>query len=230
MKKMFKLFTVMAMFSLVISLAGCNMDTEDDLLENTGKTGVGMTNGSGSKGTGSSGNSSGSGETGGGSEDPLWYSFEGADMQVWKDEWTHVATADLVPQSEWLDIIIGESGWWGMCFCNDASVGAGAAAVTFDMTKVKKIEFEAKASKKASIWVSQSNNESKPTNQTKIELGTEFAKKTFTLKNPGKNDYGVLDIGGGDLQTTTESDVVISIKNIKFLDANENECNPTRNE
>lgn len=234
MKKMLKLFAAFAMISLAVSFAGCSMDTEDELLDSTEKTsGKETTSNAGSKET-SGGNDSGKEtetETNTGSDSSenesssLWSMFDGADMQVWEK------TATLEETDEGLDITIGSAGWWGMCFCNSASTGADSEdCVTFDMSKVKTITFEAKASKKASIWVSQSDAQSKPANQTKINLTTSFETKTFTLKNPGKKDYGVLDIGGGDLNTTTESDVVISIKNIKFLDSNGKEIVPTRNE
>lgn len=233
MKKMLKIFTAFAMISLAISFASCSMDTEEDLLNasaSTGKT-SGVTDGTDTTGTGvntgvetpvSTGDNNEPVQNGSSS---LWSMFDGADMQVWEK------TATLEETDEGLDITIGSAGWWGMCFCNSASTGADSEdCVTFDMSKVKTITFEAKASKNASIWVSQSDAQSKPANQTKINLTTSFETKTFTLKNPGKKDYGVLDIGGGDLSTTTESDVVISIKNIKFLDSNGTEIVPTRNE
>ena len=260
MKKMLKLFTAFAMISLVISFASCDLETEDELLNattenvsgngngnaNSGSTGNQAGNANGSNtGTGNNaadntGNNPSGGNSGSDSSDvvdepddvepignvasSLWSMFDGADMQVWEK------TADLEETDEGLDITIGSSGWWGMCFCNSASTGVDSPdCVTFDMSKVAKITFEAKASKKASMWVSQSDAESKAVNQTKISLSTSYATKTFNLKNPGKKDYGVLDIGGGDLNTTTESDVVISIKNIKFLDASGTEIVPTRN-
>ena len=80
------------------------------------------------------------------------------------------------------------------------------------------------------MWVSQSNAQAKVTNQKKIDLTTQFETKTFTLSNPGTKDYGVLDIGGGDLSTTVKKDLIIVIKNIKFFNANGNETFPSRNE
>ena len=204
MKKI-KLLAALGIASLLMFLVGCDIPTEADL--------------------------NGGEKTPGGSTFPLWSTFEGADMQVWQGEVSKINTATLDKKSDCLEITIGNEGWWGMCFCNQASVGATASdVVTFDMSKIKTITFEAKASQAASIWVSQSDKNAKPTNQTKIELSTDFETKTYTLQNPGKDDYGVLDIGGGDLGTTTKSDVVISIKNIKFLDENGKETVPTRNE
>lgn len=238
MKKMLKLFAAFAMISLVISFAGCDLETEDELLEtvaeNPATPGNTGSNGTGSSGTGSNNNTGGTGTGGSGSNtensgssstSPLWSLFDGADMQVWE------GTAMLEETDDGLEITIGSAGWWGMCFCNAAAVGPAASdCVTFDMSNIAKITFEAKASEKASIWASQSNAESKPTNQTKIDLTTSYETKTFTLKNPGKKDYGVLDIGGGDLGTTTKSDVVVYIKNIKFFNASGAETVPARNE
>ena len=206
MKKMLKIFAAFAMFATAISFASCDMATEEELLNK--KT------------------------TGGGGESGsiLWSSFDGAAMQVWQETPTSPLTADLAETEEGLEITIGDQGWWGMCFCNDAAVAWDADPVTFDMSKVKTITFEAKASKNGSMWVSQSDEKSKVTNQTKVTLSTEFETKTFNLSNPGTKDYGVLDLGGGDLDTTIESDVVITVKNIKFLDAEGTETVPSRNE
>lgn len=229
MKKMFKLFATFAMISLVTSFAGCDLASEDELLNATPEKTTGTipqdAGSTGESGSSESGGASGAEVSSGISTSPLWSMFDGADMQVWE------GTAMLEETDESLEITIGSAGWWGMCFCNAASVGAKSSdCVTFDMSKITKITFEAKASEKATMWVSQSDAESKPQNQTKINLTTSFETKSFTLKNPGTKDYGVLDIGGGDLGTTTKSDVVISIKNIKFLDANGTETVPTRNE
>ena len=217
MKKMLKIFAAFAMITMAISFASCDMATEDELLEDPKKTTTGGTGGGGGGG-------------GGSSSSPLWASFEGADMQVWKATKDSPLTADVEETDEGLKITIGSENWWGMCFCNDAAVGADDDPVTFDMSKVEKITFEAKASKAASMWVSQSDNKSKVINQKKVTLSTEFETKTYTLSEPGTNDYGVLDLGGGDLGTTVESDVVITVRNIKFLGADGSEKNPTRNE
>ena len=159
----------------------------------------------------------------------LWSMLDGADMQMWSDP--SGLTAELEETSEGLKItVIGNENWWGMCFCNNAATDVAAGAVTFDMSKITKITFEAKASENASMWVSQSNAQAKVTNQKKIDLTTQFETKTFTLSNPGTKDYGVLDIGGGDLSTTVKKDLIIVIKNIKFFDANGNETVPSRNE
>ena len=226
MKKMLKLFTAIAMLSLVISFAGCNMDTEDDLLEDAGKPVPGMqdgnnaSGGSSTGGTGSIGGTGGAVGTGGGSTSPLWASFEGADMQVWEN------TAGLTPTDECLEIEVKNSEWWGMCFCNKADVAPGANAVTFNMSKVKKITFDAKATTALSIWVSQSNNAAEKKNDKTFAWTTEYETKTYTLLNPGTSDYGVLDIGGN----SNPYEAVISIKNIKFYNSEGTEIVPTRNE
>ena len=210
MKKVFKLLAAFGMISLMASFVSCSLLTEAELIEKNKQT-PGPNNG-------------------GGSSSILWSKFDGASMQVWKGEVSKKETAKLKETTEGLEITIGSEGWWGMCFCNDASVGANVSdVVTFDMSAIDKITFEAKASEVASMWVSQSDASSTVVNQQKIELTNEFATKTFTLSNPGKRDYGVLDIGGGDLATTTKSDVVITIKNIKFFTADGTETVPNRN-
>ncbi len=221
MKKMLKIFAAFAMITMAISFASCDMATEDELLEDPKKTTTG--------GTGGGGNSGGGGGAGGGSA--LWSSFDGASMQVWQETPSSPLTASLAETEDGLEITIGSSGWWGMCFCNDASVGANSNPVTFDMSNVAKITFEAKASKNATMWVGQSPRSSTPANQKTISLTTSFETKTYTLSNPGTDCYGVLDLGGDPQQGhTVESDVVITIKNIKFLDANGAETTPSRNE
>ena len=209
MKKIVKLVTTLGILSLLFSFASCDLPTESELLGGNNKIINRDDPVIDDPGSGSS---------------TLWSRFDGADMQVWGN------TATLTETEEGLNIESGNAGWWGMCFCNSTGVGAGSDAVTFDMSKIKKITFEAKASENATMWASQSDATATVTNQTKINLSTSYATKEFVLRNPGTKDYGVLDIGGGDLDTTTKSDVVISIKNIKFLDANGNETVPTRNE
>lgn len=207
MKKIVKLLAALGLISLMVSFAGCGLKTEAELL-----------NGSTTRG----------GEANGGESSPLWSSFDGADMQVWVIEGTSTTTADVAQQSDCIEITIKDAGWWGMCFCNDKAVGANQNPVTFDMSQVKTITFEAKASQTASMWIGQIP--SRVDNQQKIDLSTDFAEKTFTLRNPTNHDYGVLAIGGGDLETTVTTGVKISIKNIKFLNEAGAEIAPSRNE
>ena len=219
MKKMLKVLAAFAMIAMAISFASCDMATEDELLDDPTKTTTG----------GGSGTGGGGGGAGGGSA--LWSSFDGASMQVWQATPSSPLTASLAETEDGLEITIGSEGWWGMCFCNDASVGADMNPVTFNMSKVATITFEAKASKNATMWVGQSPRNSNPANQKTISLTTSFETKTYTLSNPGTDCYGVLDLGGDPkLNNTVESDVVITIKNIKFLDANGAETTPSRNE
>ncbi len=215
MKRIVKLLTTIGILSLLFSFVACDIPTESELLGNVDKAVDKETN------VKDPGNVSGDG--------PLWSMLDGADMQMWSDP--SGLTAELEETSEGLKItVIGNENWWGMCFCNNAATDVAAGAVTFDMSKITKITFEAKASENASMWVSQSNSQAKVTNQKKIDLTTQFETKTFTLSNPGTKDYGVLDIGGGDLSTTVKKDLIIVIKNIKFFDANGNETVPSRNE
>ena len=205
MKKIVKLLTALGLVSLMVSFAGCGLKTEAELLNGTTR----------------------GGEENGGSSS-LWSKFDGADMQVWVKENTNITTADVAQQADCIEITIKDAGWWGMCFCNDKAVAANQNPVTFDMSQVKTITFEAKASQTASMWVGQMP--SGLDNQQKIDLSTDFAEKTFTLRNPTNHDYGVLAIGGGDLETTVTTGVKISIKNIKFLNEAGAEIAPSRNE
>ena len=207
MKKIVKLLTALGLISLMVSFAGCGLKTEAELLNGTTTRG---------------------GEANGGGSSPLWSSFDGADMQVWVIEGTSTTTADVAQQSDCIEITIKDAGWWGMCFCNDKAVAANQNPVTFDMSQVKTITFEAKASQTASMWVGQIP--SGLANQYKVDLSTDFAEKTFNLSNPTNHDYGVLAIGGGDLETTVTTGVKISIKNIKFLNEAGAEIAPSRNE
>lgn len=155
----------------------------------------------------------------------LWSTFEGCDLQIWSGTFTSTEG------SNGLEITVSApDGWWGGCFC-DSGANAAGAAVTFDMSKVASITFDAKASAAGSMWVSSSNNAAKVTGQTKIALTTDWVTQTYACAgNVSSSDYGVLDIGGGDLSTTTTAGYVIDIKNIKFLDASGAEILPTRNE
>ena len=213
MKKLVKLLAAIGTLSLLFSFAACDIPTESELLGNNNKI------------IEKDPNVKTPGEVSNGG---LWSMLDGADMQVWRGDTD--LTATLEETDEGLDITIGTQGWWGMCFCNSASVGVGPDAVTFDMSKIKKITFVAKASEDATMWVSQSDSAAKAANQVKINLTKSYATKEFVLKNPSTKDYGVLDIGGGDLGTTTKTDVIISIKNIKLFDANGNETVASRNE
>lgn len=219
MKKSLKLLAALGMLSMLISVVACDMPTEDQLLGATAKEG---------EEAGSSSGDSKDSASSTGTKSPLWSKFEGADMQVWVIEGTTTTTADVSPKSDCIEIAIKSAGWWGMCFCNDKAVGAGPNAVTFDMSQVASITFEAKASQTASMWVGQMP--SGLGDKQRVELSTDFAEKTFTLSNPTNHDYGVLAIGGGDLDTTVTTGVKIYIKNIKFLNAAGTEIVPTRNE
>ena len=212
MKKLIKGFATITSLFCLLSLVSCNMATEDELLATVGKTKKDNIN------TTIPTNSS-SGES-----SALWSKFDGADMQVWEK------TATLTETAEGLDIEIGSVGWWGMCFCNAAGVGPNDNPVTFDMSKVKKITFEAKASETASVLIAQSNSKAEDVNHKTIDLSTDYKTKTYELKSPEKNAYGLFDLLANSKGGTAKTGIVISIKNIKFIDAAENETVPTRNE
>ena len=203
MKKMLKLFAAFAMLSLAVSFASCDLATEDELLETvaedpatpgntgsngTGSSGTGSNNNTGGTGTGGSG--SNTGNSGSSSTSPIWSKFEGADMQVWVD------TATLTPTAEGLDIKVKNADWWGMCFCNKADIGPEKEHVSFDMTKIKTITVEAKASAPVTIWLAQSDSNAAKVNDKEFEIDTTYKTLTYTLSNTSSHDYGVLDIGG----------------------------------
>lgn len=210
MKKSLRLLAALGMLSMLISVVACDMPTEEQLLGATTKEGEDA-----GASSGESSNSSGSN-----SSSPIWSKFEGADMQIWVD------TATLTPTADCLEIKVKNSEWWGMCFCNKADVGADEGAVTFNMSGISTITFDAKASSPVTIWVAQSDAVAEKQNVKNVSLTTTFETKTYTLQNPGNRDYGVLDIGGDNNPFGT----IISIKNIKFLDAAGNETVPSRNE
>ena len=214
MKKILRLITALGIVSLLISVSGCDMATEEELLAAAGKT----INNNDSNNNVSPGNSSSS----------IWSMFDGADMQTWE------GTVSLQETGEGLELTINNGVWWGMCFCNSAGAKpTDSDCVTFDMSKVKTITFEAKSSEKASMWICQSDSAAETIDKKKIDLSTDFGTKTYTLSNPGKKNYGVFDLGGSNdangLFTTSKVDLVITIRNVKFLDANGKEIVPSRN-
>ncbi len=155
----------------------------------------------------------------------LWSKFEGADLQVWSNTFT-AETND----TDGMIITVGSSGWWGGCFCNNAADAAGAAT-TFDMSNVAKITFDVKGSAAGSFWVSCSDSTAATKGQTAIALTTDWVNKEFSCASyVGSTDYGVLDIGGGDLSTTATSGYKVYIKNIAFWNAAGNEIVPARSE
>ncbi len=211
MKKIVKLIAALGMLAMAFSFVGCDMATEDELngvVEggNTGGTG-------GNKGNGTAAST------------PLWSMFEGADLQVWEK------TADLTPTKEGLEIKIGSLGWWGVGFCNAAGVGPSAGdVVTFDMSEVASISFEAKASENASMWVSCFDQSAGTPNPKVVNISTSYETKTVAISGNGRNDYGVLTIGGNnETGTTVKTGVRITIKNVKFLNSAGTEITPKRN-
>lgn len=170
------------------------------------------------------------GDTNGGgtttATDKLWKTFEGADLQIWPNGDSF--TAD--DTKGYLEVTIGSLGWWGGCYCDSKSGKVGTAGyVSFDMSKVAKITFDAKGSATGSFWVSQSDKDSKTANQVAVSLTTDWVAQTYTTSGTSSTDYGVLDIGGGDKATTTTAGYKVYIRNIAFYDASGAEIVPTRN-
>jgi hypothetical protein len=155
----------------------------------------------------------------------LWSKFDGADLQIWSNTFTAESS-----DTDGMVFTVGSSGWWGGCFCNNAADAVGSAT-TFDMSDIAKITFDVKGSAAGSFWVSCSNSSAAVTGQTAIALTTDWVNKTFSCASyVSSTDYGVLDVGGGDLGTTSTSGYKVYIKNIAFWDASGNEIVPARSE
>lgn len=208
MKKIKKTAFAAAALAVALVFAGCAGTASAD------------TTGSGSGGGGGTG--TGTTDTTG-----LWSKFDGADCQIWNSTFTAAESGD---GSGWI-FTVGSVGWWGGCFCNSGSVApTDTGVITFDMSKVVKISFDVKGSAAGSFWASTSTAAAKPANQTAIPLTTDWVNKSFAVSETSTNDYGVLDIGGGDLSTTVTAGYEVYIKNIAFWDAGGNEIVPTRKE
>lgn len=163
---------------------------------------------------------------GNGGNSVLWSSFDGTDLQIW--DGTFTAETD---NTNGLIITVGSVGWWGGSFCNNGATAANAVdVVTFNMSNVAKITFDAKASATGSMWVSNSNSSATGQGLTAITLTTEWATKTFNCSGSvSANDYAVMAIGGGELSTTTTSGYKVYIKNIAFWNSSGVEITPSRN-
>jgi hypothetical protein len=208
MKKIMKVAFAAAALGAALVFAGCAGSASADTTDSGSGTGTGT--GSGTTDT-----------TG------LWSKFDGADCQIWGSTFTAAESGD---GSGWI-FTVGSAGWWGGCFCNSGSVApTDTGVITFDMSKVAKISFDVKGSAVGSFWASTSDAAAKTANQTAIPLTTDWVNKSFTVSGTSAKDYGVLDIGGGDLSTTTTAGYEVYIKNIAFWDASGNEIVPTRNE
>lgn len=224
-------FFNMAVFLVVlfgfVALNSCSGTDAEDSTSNGSGSGSGSGSGTDTTtdGTGATtGDTSGGGTTT--TTDKVWKTFEGADLQIWINGETF--TAD--DSKGYLEVTVGSSGWWGGCYCDSKAGKVGTTGyVSFDMSKVAKITFDAKGSAAGSFWVSQSDKDSKVANQVAITLTTDWVAQTYTTSGTSSTDYGVLDIGGGDKNTTTTSGYKVYIRNIAFYDASGKEIVPARN-
>ncbi len=166
-------------------------------------------------------NSSNSGASGGAIP---FSKFEGCDLQIWSNTFTAATT------TEGLVITVGSVGWWGGAFVNNGAVGpTDSGVVTYDMSNVSKITFEAKISSEGDIWISTSDSTaSAGADKGKtFTLTTEWPESPYEFKiSDGTNkvstkDYGVLAVGGANVSGTT-----ITLKNIAFYDSDGNEIVP----
>ena len=146
------------------------------------------------------------------------------DVQIWEATFTANIT-------DCLSISVGSVGWWGGAFVAKGAVGpTDAGVITFDMSAVSKIVFDAMISTDGNIWVSTSTADAKAGADVgkQFSLTTEWQTFEFVIsdgKNAvSKNDYGLFAVGG-----TNPSETEVRIKNIAYYDANGNEIVPTVN-
>jgi hypothetical protein len=149
----------------------------------------------------------------------LFKTFAGCGIQIWQNEWgAHENTfaIDYVSGT----ITVGSVGWWGGAFgCYDNGISNGA---TFNLTNIKKITFEAKASSYGTIYFNIDEN-----NKNEVDLTPNF--KEYTIKVPhARSKTDVLFMIGG-VRDVNDMGTQITIKNIAFWDGNGNEVVPKYN-
>ncbi len=145
------------------------------------------------------------------------------DLQIWS------ATFTATTNSDCLTITVGSVGWWGGAFVASGSVSpTDSSVVTYDMSSVKKISFDAMASKE-NIFTFKGGSDSSATAHDPFECSvtTEWQNFEFDVSNGTKTDYAIVVLSG-DGGTWSANDT-ISIKNIAYYDSTGNEIVPTVN-
>ena len=238
MKKMLKLFTVFAMISLSISFAGCNLESEDELL-NAGK-GSNLTDNvptdgaSGSNETGdtgdtggnavSGGNTSSTGEDNGTSLGEVtetigesWgalfsnRSHNPIDLQVWQGLDAEFDD-DYGMKCELLP-----GAWFGGAIVQNCSA-AVADSVFYDMSAVTKVTFKVKASMNMTIWAGYSDK-AKSDSFVKQNVNVTTDWQTITLTKKGvKQAWSIFAFGSDGVN----DDAWLAFKDVTYLDANNN--------
>lgn len=154
------------------------------------------------------------------------------DIQIWSNSFT--ATTN----SECLTITVGSVGWWGGAFVASGSVQpTDSSVVTYDMSLVKKISFDAMASV-AGKFVAYGGSDSSAATHDPFEVSvtTEWQNFEFDVSSGSSKDYSLFCLGGATDPEATQSlggswasGSTISIKNIAFYDSTGNEIVPTVN-
>lgn len=237
MKKMLKLFAAFAVISLVVSFAGCSMDTEDELLESTTE----KTAGTGSKGSenapagtgdneGDSGASGGS-ETGGSeSTDGDNGSSLGEVTETIGDSWGALfsnRSHNPIDLQVWqgfdaefdddygMKCEVLPGAWFGGAIVQNCSA-APADSVFYDMSAVTKVTFKVKASRNMAIWAGYSNKAKSDSFEKKnIDVTTEWQTVTLTKKGV-KQAWSIFAFGSDGVS----DDAWLAFKDITYLDAN----------
>lgn len=155
------------------------------------------------------------------------------DIQIWTASFTATINSGC------LTITVGSVGWWGGAFVASGSVDPkDSGVVTYDMTSVKKISFDAMASV-AGKFVAYGGSDSLAALHDPFEVSvtTEWQNFEFDVSKGSSKDYSLFCLGGatdpdadlGTLGGSWANGSTISIKNIAFYDANGNEIVPTVN-
>ena len=239
MKKMLKLFAAFAMISLSISFAGCNLESEDELL-NAEKTAGSETNltdgvpangatgaddaGNNESNTGSGGSSSRTGEDNGTSLGEVtetigesWgalfsnRSHNPIDLQVWQG-FDAEFDSDYGMKCELLP-----GAWFGGAIVQNCSA-AVADSVFYDMSAVTKVTFKVKASKNMTIWAGYSNK-AKSDSFVKKDVNVTTDWQTITLTQKGvKQAWSIFAFGSDGV----DDDAWLAFKDVTFFDADNN--------
>ena len=154
-----------------------------------------------------------------GQKSVLFKTFGGCGIQIWQNEWgAHENTFDIDYVSGC--ITVGGVGWWGGAFgCYNNGISNGA---TFNLTKVKKITLEAKASGYGTIYFNIDS-----TMKNELDLTPNF--KEYSVDVPfGKSKTEMLFMLGG-VRDLNDYGTNVWIQNIAFWDEDGNEITPAYN-
>lgn len=151
--------------------------------------------------------------------DGLFKTFGGCGVQIWQDEWNSHDATFSIDYAEG-KITVGKVGWWGGSFgaYQDGVPNGG----TFNLSKVAKIEFDAKASTYGTIYFNIDDS-----NKNEIDIPTDFKHYEIPVKKAKAKAESLFAIGG--VRDLNKEGCEIFIKNIAFYDAKGNEIVPEYN-